>query len=315
MPLNANNRGKTNFSLAGIIFDASMFEVPQDLEVGLETWGSIHKIPQTGTAAPKLISQTFGVFPIPIQWEARFLGAEAEARSRRLASAQQNQRVVPLLLGSRAWDCVIWKYTETIRSRFDIGYKIEVRPLRERSGRTQGSTTSLDASTQLKTQYNTINQLQQDPNASDPRSLAALSGGQPSLFQQISNILAAIQSIQPEGLASVGAILGVIAQINTAVSSFLGVLQTVAGSTFANDWTYYLWLAAQLSALNAYLSTLQTYTGQDAFIQYQMRAGDDLFMVAATQYGDWTRAIDIMNANGLSDVFAAVPMRINLPRS
>ena len=102
---------KTTFSLAGITLFAAPdgaagsggFEVPQELEIGLETWGSVHKLPQTGTGAPKIIVQTFGVFPKPIKWEARFLGVTAEQRAKTLATAQVQQRVVPFVAGARSW--------------------------------------------------------------------------------------------------------------------------------------------------------------------------------------------------------------------
>lgn len=144
---------RQDVQIGGLGLDETLFEVPQDLQWGWETWMSVAKIPQTGSTAPKIIIQTFGTFPKPIEWEARFLRQNAQ-KYRQLAAMQLSQQVVTFSCGTLNWDVVIAELSITQRSRWDIGYKIRIVPLRDRGGITAArNQVSIDATTQLKTSY------------------------------------------------------------------------------------------------------------------------------------------------------------------
>ena len=144
---------RQDFSLGGVYLDERNFETPQDLKIGLETWMSVHRIPQTSSATPKIIIQTWGVFPKPIEWEARFLRAKADIKIRTLTGLMVSQQVVQFVAGNYAWDVVIAEFEQTYRSRFDIGYRVRLEPLKERSGRTSNAVLSVDATTSLNNSY------------------------------------------------------------------------------------------------------------------------------------------------------------------
>lgn len=147
---------RQDFSLGGVVLDEQNFEVPQDLKVGLETWMSVHRIPQTSGGTPKIIIQTWGVFPKPIEWEARFLRDKSETKIRKLTGLQITQQVVQFTFGNYSWDVIIAEFEQTYRSRFDIGYRIRLEPLKERSGRTSNAVLSVDATTSLSNSYQAI---------------------------------------------------------------------------------------------------------------------------------------------------------------
>lgn len=150
-PISMPNRQSVN--LGGIELDESLFEVPQDFQFGYENWLSVAKIPQTGSTPAKIIAQTFGVFPKPIEWEARFLRQNV-VKYRQLAGLMNSHTVVTLTVGALAWDCVITDLTITQRSRWDLGYKIKLTPLRDRGGIIPArNLVSIDATTQLKTTF------------------------------------------------------------------------------------------------------------------------------------------------------------------
>ena len=147
---------RQDFSVGGVVLDEQNFEVPQDLKVGLETWMSVHRIPQTSGGTPKIIIQTWGVFPKPIEWEARFLRDKSETKIRKLTGLQITQQVVQFTFGNYSWDVIIAEFEQTYRSRFDIGYRIRLEPLKERSGRTSNAVLSVDATTSLSNSYQAI---------------------------------------------------------------------------------------------------------------------------------------------------------------
>ena len=147
---------RQDFSLFGVYLDEQNFEVPQDLKIGLETWMSVHRIPQTSSATPKIIIQTWGVFPKPIEWEARFLRATADLKIRKLTGFMVSQQVGQFTFGNHSWDCVIAEFEETYRSRWDIGYRVRLEPLKERSGRTSNAVLAVDATTSLNNAYQNI---------------------------------------------------------------------------------------------------------------------------------------------------------------
>ena len=306
---------KTAFSLAGIALFGSPdinagsggFEVPQDLEVGLETWGSVHKLPQTGTSTPKIIVQTFGVFPKPIKWEARFLGATAEARAKTLASAQVQQRVVPFVAGARSWDVVIWDFTEKIYSRYDIGYTIELHPLAERSGRVSLGLLSLNASNALYTQYTAF--------TAQLAAIAVLNDVRLSpLSSSLTTTTSAIFAAQPESQASFSTLLGLQTTVGSTITAASTVMASLSSSTLVADAAVYLAANTTLSTAQSYLTTLGEYTGANKS-SVVMQNGGDLFTVAATQLGDWTRAFDLAAANGLTDPFLSGPVSVTIPQT
>ena len=305
---------KTAFSLAGITLFAAPdgaagsggFEVPQELEVGLETWSSVHKLPQTGTSNPKIIVQTFGVFPKPIKWEARFLGVNAEQRAKTLATAQVQQRVVPFVAGARSWDCVIRDFTEKILSRYDIGYSIEILPILERAGRVPSGSLSVGAPAALFKSYLVLQngQLSQ-ALATDPRAALAQA--------QLGNTVSAIAAAQPESQASTSTLLSLSSTVSSTVNATNALASTLAGSSLTADISLFLAASNISAAAQSYVTTLGALTGAN-LANVVTQNGGDLFTVAATQFGDWTRAFDLAAVNGITDPFLSGAVSVTIPQ-
>ncbi len=295
------------FSLAGIKFDPVLFEVPEDFEFGTDTWGSMHNIPQSDGATPKRIAQVFGTFPQDMHWSARFLGNDAEQKVRKLKAAQVNQLAVPLVLGRYLWDVVIFKFTIKQRSRYDIGYSIEVKALTDRAGSVPNGLIGQGAGTNLRVQQTQITTLLTDQAAADTRAATAVANANAALT--------AVLSAQPEQQASSSTLtmLGLTMGSVSTASTALQVL--TASSTLAADQSLYLWATKLLSASQSYINTLQTFTGQDGSNQVTLNVGQDMFTLAATQLGDWTRFTDLLNVNNQTDPFALVSGKVSLPRN
>ena len=307
---------KTAFSLAGITLFAAPdgaagsggFEVPQELEIGLETWSSVHKLPQTGTSNPKIIVQTFGVFPKPIKWEARFLGVNAEQRAKTLATAQVQQRVVPFVAGARSWDCVIRDFTEKILSRYDIGYSIEILPILERAGRVPSGSLSVGAPAALLTQSSVLQSQQTIATtlASDSRTLA--------VGASLATSNAAIVAAQPESQSSTSTLLSLAKTVASTVGAANALATTLNASTLAADVPIFLFASNVASAAQSYVTTLGALTGANS-ANVVTQNGGDLFTVAATQFGDWTRAFDLAAVNGITDPFLSGAVSVTIPQT
>lgn len=295
------------FELAGYRFDAQFFEVPEDFELGFETFGSVHNLPQTDQTPPKRIAQVFGVFPKEMRWKGRFLGKEAYSKSRALKGAQQAQQTVPFIAGDNVWDVVIFEFNLIQRSRYDIGYEIMVKPLVDRSGSTPFGTYSQGASTYMKTQYQLLQTLVVDQAAADARSAL--------LVAAANKLLAAALANQPEQRQSIASLLGLSSTAQNAVTQATALISKLGAVTGLADSQVYTWATKVLGTAQGYANTLSTLTGSDKSNSIQANAGTDAFTTAATQLGDWTRFTDVMQVNGMTDHVIAVGQTLLLPRT
>jgi len=297
------------FSLDGIVFGdpndktATLFEVPEDFEFGLETWGTVHKIPQNDLSQPKMIMQTFGVFPKIMTWEGRFLGLKADDRARRFAASQIKQSVVTFTFGQRSWDVVIMKFSEKVRSRYDIGFSIEVQPLSERSGRVTTATLPKTATQALKDTYVSIQVSAQDTALSQ------------AAFNAINPLPSVIQTYQPEAKQPVSSLLTLGQTISTTISTLQALQSSVSTSLTSADQNNFIAIGKALGYISSYGATLQTLTGQDGGVQVAHLPGSNLFATAANQLGDWTRFSDLMAVNVIADPFLQVSSKVSLPRT
>jgi hypothetical protein len=142
------------------------FEVPEDLKVGLETWMSAHRIPQSDPkSAPKIITQQFGVFPTLISFAGWWIGPNAETQSRAFMAQQQQQAQVLFAVGSRSWNVVIKNYKETLHQDLEIQYEIELEPILELGGNLPSGSDLTTAAQMTQMQYQNLAQWQTDPVA------------------------------------------------------------------------------------------------------------------------------------------------------
>jgi hypothetical protein len=300
--------GQQIFSLAGVIFDYRYFEVPQDFAFGLETMGSIHSIPQTDGAPPKRIVQTFGVFPAEMTWEAKLLGANAEDKLAVLEAKQTQQQVVPLVMGRRSWDVVIFKVgVKEYRSRYDITIAITVKPLTYRAGTTPNGQIGQGASSNLRLQQQALLSLVSDSAAQ--ASNAATVQANMAAFQ------AAINAAQPEQQQTIATLLSLQAAATTVVTSAQALHLSLSSSTGNAALLTGIWAAKVVGAAQSYNASLSSYVGTDASAAIPVNPGTSCYTLAATYLGDWSRYGDIMSINGLTDPFITTGMTLNMPRT
>ena len=295
------------FELAGYRFDSQFFEVPEDFEFGLETWGSVHNLPQTDQTPPKRIAQVFGVFPKEMRWKGRFLGKDAYAKYRAIKAAQQAQQTVSFIAGDNVWDVVIFEFNLIQRSRYDFGFEIMVKPLVDRSGSIPFGTYSQGASTYMAQQGALMKSLLTDQAAADVRSAA--------LVAQSNFLLATILANQPEQRQSISSLLGLSSTVQSTVTQATALVSQLGAVTGLQDSKVYTWATKMLGTVQGYGNTLSTLTGADKSNSIQANAGSDAFTVAATQLGDWKRFSDIMLVNGLTDPVIAVGQTLLIPRT
>ena len=321
------------FSLGGITFDQTLFEVPQDLEWGSETWGSIHNIPQTDNAPPRRIAQIFGVFPKTIKWEAWFLGVNAEDKLSQLKAIQAAQTAVSLVIGQRSWDVVVWDVTLKNHSRYELGFSVEVRPLAEKHGTIATGTSSAGAGQMLRIQQQQIQTLvtaqaaatsQQVATAGSTQAMilsaqtisAALADARTAAVVAMSNIaLLAIAASQPEQFQTITGLIGLASTVAATIASVQALQASVYGSTVNQDTVVYSWSNALLGALTGYSGTLAQLTGSDKTQTVPTLPGQDCFTFAATHLGDWTRFSDLMTLNGLTDPVIPAATPLIIPRT
>lgn len=300
---------RQTFSLGSINFGAdpqtTQFEIPQDFQYGTETLGSVHRIPQTDGAPPKIIVQTLGVFPKPMSWKGRLLGMTAETRVLQMRALHQAQLIVPLVLGQKQWDVVVWALSFEQRSRFDIGYDIEVKPIVDRMGTMQSAASVAQGSVNALNQgYTNILAVQ---TQTDPRALNTVTG--------LQGVSTAIAAAQPETKQSTSSLLALAQTVTSALATASSLAATLTNSSASTDTALFLWAQKAIQALSAYNQSLSTVSGQDKSAAVTQNGGD-LFTLAATALGDWTRWGDVMAGNpSIIDPFTTGSNTITIPRT
>jgi hypothetical protein len=142
--------------------------------------------------------------------------------------------------------------------------------------------------------------------------MAAIATAVANMIAQQAVAAAAIASVQPETAAPTRSLLAVATTVQQTIAQASALQALVAGNTDAVSSGVYLAATSLLSALQSYLSTLNSLTGADGATA-KPYFGTDLFTIAATELGDWTRWTDIAAVNNLVDPYIATPTVLFIP--
>lgn len=313
-PLGGTSLGAgSTFSLAGISLyalpdsaaNSGGWEVPQEPTVGLELVKTVHRIPSSDpTKVARTIVQVWGVFPKPIEWSATWLGPGAEDRARIIMAAFVAQQPVNLTIGVRSWTVVIDDYSEKLHTDNEIYYSIKLTPISEDGGNLPSGNGVLSAAEQLALQQQALQLQLAQPILGDERALPTINDA--------NALNTALNAAAPVGAASTTTLLALLSQTVLLLTDAQALRTLLQDQSDPTSLALYSWAGTTLGCASALYQTLGSLSGADGANSRQV-SGTDLFTIAATELGDWTRWPDIAALSGLTDPFIDGPTTIIIP--
>jgi len=286
-------------ALGTLVLDCTNFEVPEDLELGDQTLGGVADIPQTDGKPAQRVSQTLGVVPKAIRFDAWFLSDAGQVNADKLRALQKAQAVVRFQRGVRSYDVVIYDVTLKYHSAHEIAYTVELEPLNEASA-TSGTRSS---SSRASDHADAINALLAAAPA-DVRLTASISGTSSALTD-----LAALGPADAVAIPDLSArVIAMVAQID-----YLQALRgQLAGSTLGTDVSTYLFASQLSGALSTLVASLGRLTGAKSPLASP--GGMNLYEFAVYHTGDIGNADAILAANpSVTDPFNLGPAPLAIP--
>jgi len=291
------------FSLGGIVFDAVRFEVPDDLELAKTTLGGSVDIPQTDSTAATRATQTLGVVCDQIQFEAWFLGPDAEQRAQALEALQLAQTAYPFQRGARSYDVTIFHVVLKYHSANEIIYGVVLQPIGETTA--DSGATSASAADQVSSAGDALASLIVTAPA-DPKLGPAIESSD-SVLADLSTLDGGV-GVGLNGIAIQSS--DILLNILAAIDLFEAVIAEYAGSTDIASVNSYLFAKQMVGGLSILSSALGSLTGAGS--PTISTNGMDLYTIATRYTGDIGNADAIAAVNGISDPFNP-PAQIQLP--
>lgn len=283
------------FKLGDIAFD--VFEVPEEFEDGLETAFDKKDHPGGGRTIT-----TFGVHELPVSWSGWFWGADARDKLDALKRLQALCQPVTWTYGEESWQVVIVRVKGGRKNQNKIRYAIDVEILENKSHLTAHRPPDTDTS--ILRGLNTATKVVNAPGTKIFPDLAAA-----NLFNAFA---ATMDAAFPWTGLTYAAAQRLIAQALGVERAFDLLLQPLRAKVQT---------AEQMDALVAgedALAGVRTSRINLALYFAGMAGGalvanTNLWQQAVMQYGDATQALEVMDANGLTDVDVAAPVALSFP--
>ncbi len=273
--------------LGNFEFDETELEVPE----AMGDLGGVQNVAQHDFPGGTRTQQTFGFFPEPIQWKARFTGPNASYRAEQVKRILVAGQEVQLSFGDRAWLGLLVKFSPTVRSTWLFDYELIFWPRQDISSGTPQPVGFSGQSTMMS-----LNALAIQSMVDSATSGGLYANIEGNVGTQVTTLLAAVAT----GLTNAQGNPFALAEadqlaIGTAASA---VLVSLAPLQAAADPT----ISSPAFDLGSYVSVLNTLATASKQPQWQVNlTNPNLAALAAQYYGDATQWTVIATYNGLAD--------------
>ena len=273
--------------LGNFQFDETELEVPETMG----DLGGVQNVAQHDFPGGTRTHQSFGFFPEPIEWKARFTGPNASNRSEQVKRILVAGQEVQLSFGDRAWLGRLIKFSPAVRNQWLFDYELIFWPRQDISSGTPQPVGFSGASTLMSLNALAIQSMIDAADAGGLYANIASIVGVP-----VTTLLAAVSvglvNAQGNTFALQAADQLAIGSAASTVLTACAPLQLSASPTISSP-------ASDLASYVAVLNTLATASQQP---QWQVNVTNpNLAVLAAQYYGDCTLWKTIATYNGLAD--------------
>jgi nucleoid-associated protein YgaU len=284
----------------------SEFEIPESIPLGGAQQLVIHKLP--GGAR---VMQAMGPDDDPIQWSGLFLGASALDRARAIDLMRVQGKPQQLAFFEFKYKVIVKGFRYVVERRYRIRYTLELEVIEDSTrGRAGAAAAGLGASIGA----DSAAAVALGGKIGDSK-LSSLLGAMDGAIKSVSNIAQATTATINSVLGPVAAVAQRAKDLISTASSTLSSVSTLGGILPNNP------IARQVARLNGQVaaatqlpllynvlslsgriqSNLALVSGAASSATRIVAAGQNLFSIAAAEYGDATKWTAIAQANKLTD--------------